>query len=86
MCILIGALNVWARARYIPCIALRISVLGALNVWHVCVHAALEPDCYMRGRGAAEDGCDSADAGAFSYDLVFSLLVAFRWWGCSRRL
>mmetsp|Transcript_25903 Transcript_25903/g.83146 ORF Transcript_25903/g.83146 Transcript_25903/m.83146 type:complete len:245 (-) Transcript_25903:726-1460(-) len=31
----------------------------------------------MRGRGAAEgDGCDSADAGAFSYDLVFSLLVA----------
>uniref|UniRef100_A0A7S3WFN8 TIR domain-containing protein n=2 Tax=Emiliania huxleyi TaxID=2903 RepID=A0A7S3WFN8_EMIHU len=51
-------------------------LIGALNVWHVCVHAALEPDCYMRGRGAAEDGCDLADAGAFSYDLVFSLLVA----------
>mgnify|MGYP007125888314 CR=1 FL=1 len=28
-------------------------LIGALNVWHVCVHAALEPDCYMRGRGVA---------------------------------
>jgi len=62
--------RLWAAVR---CMCI---LIGALNVWHVCVHAALEPDCYMRGRGAAEDGCDLADAGAFSYDLVFSLLVA----------